>query len=186
MQIPNCECAPPISLTLRYSVIGGGTGYTPPIITYTSSGVTHTKVLSLQPTTYSLDPNTQWSVTNPLSGSSPSERWQTSQSTTGTATVNQDMTFVYYHQFLVQFSYDIIRGGSGFLHPDVSYTRFGATIEDTTVASVWVDNGSGYSYVNPLTGSTQNERWFTVNPTGTITSSTLISPDYYHQYLNDL
>jgi hypothetical protein len=83
----------------------------------------------------------------------------------------------------VQFSYDIIYGGSGFLHPNVSYTRFGTAIENETVASVWVDNGSGYSYVNPLTGSTQDERWSTANPTGTVTSSTLITPDYYHQYL---
>ncbi len=184
IQIPNCTCPPSqISLTLNYSLMGGGTGYSPPIIMYTSNGERYTNVLSLQRTTYHLDMNTQWSITNPLSGSTPSERWQTSQSATGTATQNQTMTLVYYHQFLVQFSYDILRGGSGFLHPNVSYTKFGSTIENVTVVSVWVDNGSSYSYVNPLTGSTQSERWSTVNPSGVVTSSTQIAPDFYHQYL---
>jgi hypothetical protein len=83
----------------------------------------------------------------------------------------------------VQFSYDLLRGGTSFLHPNVSYTKFGSTIENVTVVSIWVDNGSGYSYVNPLTGSTQSERWSTTNPSGIVTSSTQIAPDFYHQYL---
>ena len=184
IQIPGCTCPPSqISLTLNYSVIGGGTGYSSPIITYTSNGARHTNVLGLQRTTYDLDLNTQWSIINSLSGSTPSERWQTIQSTTGTATQNKTMTLVYYHQFMVQFSYEILRGGSGFLHPKVSYTKFGSTIENVTVVSVWVDNGSGYSYVNPLTGSTQGERWSTINPSGIVTFSTQISPNFYNQYL---
>lgn len=183
LQISNCTCAPSqVSLTLKYSIIGGGNGYSLPIISYISNGAQQSHTLSLQSTTYHLDINTQWGITNPLSGSLPNERWQTNQNTAGMATLNQNSSLAYYHQFQVQFSYDIHNGGSGFLPPTVSYTSFGSTITNNTVVNVWVDSGSTYSYINPLTGSTQSETWITLTHTGTITSSTQISPDYYHQY----
>ena len=106
--------APQVSFTLNYSIIGGGT-VTPPIITYISNGAQHSQTLSLKSTTYNLDLNTQWSITNPLSGSLPDERWQTNQNTAGTAVAKQNTTLKYYHQFQVQFSYNILNGGSGFL-----------------------------------------------------------------------
>jgi len=182
-QIPDCKCAQPqVSYTLSYSVNGGGNRYSPPTVTYTSNGVQHIQILGSQVTTYRLDVNTQWSITNPLSGSLPYERWQTNQNTAGTANANQTIALVYYHQVTVQFGYNILKGGSGFSPPYVSYTRFGSAMANKTVTIVWVDYGSAYSYVNPLAGSKLGERWITAKPTGTVTSSTLITPDYYHQY----
>ncbi len=97
----------------------------------------------------------------------------------------QRINFVFYHQFYVSFSYSVVSGGSGYTAPTATAVQFGSKNSVSLGQKAWVDAGSQYSYTNPLTGSTQSERWEASNsssPTGQISSSSPVSPQYYHQF----
>jgi hypothetical protein len=174
-----------IPLTLGYSVQGSGSGYSAPTITYVYNGTSSQASLSNTPSIIYTDQNSQWSVNSALSGSTSSERWETSQTTSGSALSATTINFVFYHQYYVSFSYTVVGGGSGYAAPTVTAVQFGSKASETLGQKAWVDAGSQYSYTNPLTGSTQSERWDASNssaPTGEISSSTTPSPQYYHQF----
>lgn len=174
-----------VPLTVSYSIQGAGSGYSSPVLTYIAGGQQITAVLGTTPTSYSADSGSSWAVTNPLSGSSSSERWQTSQTTSGTVSTSVTQTFVYYHQYLVSSSYSIV--GSGKPNPPaLSYSSFGSNSLLTLATSQqgpWIDAGSTYVSTNPLIGSTANERWFSTENNGTVSSSGTLSFSYHHQYL---
>lgn len=96
-----------VPVTLSYSVVGGGSGYSPPILTYTSNGQVVTSVLGTTPTTFSVDTGSSWTITSTLLGSSSTERWSTLQAVSGTASSAQTINLVYYHQFYLS-----VTGGS--------------------------------------------------------------------------
>jgi hypothetical protein len=198
---------PPSSITMSYSIVGGGTGFGPPTLTYTYGGTQCTTTLSSSPNTYNMDPGTVWSINNPtnasswatswlssqvLSGSSGTEIWSTKQGTNGEAEEgeNQTINFVYYHQYLINLGYSVFGTGAGPSPPDVTVTQFGASAplypplsSVMTPTSVFVDAGSQYSFQNPLPWWTDNERWFTESsPQGVVSSSFSVQPVYYHQY----
>ena len=80
----------------------------------------------------------------------------------------------------------MIGGGNGYKAPTIAAVQFGSKISPTLGQKAWIDAGSQYSYINPLIGSTQSERWEAINsslPNGQISSSAPISPTYYHQFL---
>jgi len=114
-----------IPLTVSYSVVGGGTGFTPPVLTYSSNGSKTTATLSTSATQYHVDQGSTWNVTAQLTGSSVSERWETDQSSTGVAKSAQSVNLVYYHQFLVNFAFSVSGGGSGYVPPALRTTRSG-------------------------------------------------------------
>lgn len=171
-----------VQFILDYSVVGGGTE-SAPTFSYTSHGVRQTVALTTSQVAYSVDNGTSWSVTNPLSGSSSNERWMTNESVSGSALSDQTISFTYYHQYEVQFNYEVLGGGNGYGAPEASAFQFGSKISPTIGQKTWVDSGSQYSYTNPLIGSTKLERWQTnTSPAGEISSSGNISPQYYHQF----
>ncbi len=170
------------TLTFSFAVQGGGSGYSAPTLTYVRSGVTSTVPLTGTATAVTVDANSAWSVANPLTGSSSTERWQTAQASSGTATASITIVFTYYHQFSATFGYTVRGGGSGETTPSVAAVRFGSAISLGTSVSAWVDAGSSYAYANPLGGSSTTERWIAVTASGSVTSATTVSATYFHQY----
>jgi hypothetical protein len=175
------------SMALNYSVVNGGTGFNSPTLTYVYGG-THTQYttgLITFPTTYCMDPGSVWSVSNPLPGSSGTERWSTKQQTSGVASSNQTIKLVYYHQYLVVYSYSIGGGGNP-APPVLDGTSFGTSVSlifGTASASVWLDAGTSYAFDSLLNAST-TDRWITnqASTSGTISAPATFSPAYTHQF----
>jgi uncharacterized membrane protein len=125
--------------TLSYSVTGGGTGYSAPTLTATQFGSSYKPTLSTTATQYWLDAGSSWSVTNPLTGSSSSERWDTSQTTSGTVSAAQTTVFTYYNQYSLTVTATSGYTGGTF---KITYTQFGTTYtnqQQTTTWSSWAD-----------------------------------------------
>ena len=80
--------------------------------------------------------------------------------------------------------YGVVGGGIPF-SPPVTFTAFGASGSVIPSASAWVDNGSSYSYTNPVVDffHYRDERWASAGAvSGTISSSATIDPVYYAQF----
>ncbi len=172
-----------VPLTISFSVLGGGTGYSAPALSYVTDGKTTIVSLTQTPTVYNADSGTTWTVSQSLGGgSNGSERFQTDQPSSGTASSALTVQFVYYTQFNVVFGYSVTGGGTGPGAPTVSFTSFGSSTTTPAGTDVWADSGSPYQYQQLLSGSTSSERWFT-NSSGTVTSSQSVEATYFHQYL---
>ncbi|MDA4123612.1 MAG: thermopsin family protease [Thaumarchaeota archaeon] len=174
-----------IPLTLSYSIVGGGSGYSPPTLTYTSNGALETAPLGASPTVFDLDSGSTWTVTTQLPGSSGTERWQTSQSTTGAAATASTESITYYHQYLETFSYSVVGGGSGYSTPSLSAQEFGGTVSlplGSSPSPYWLDSDTAYSTTNPLVGSSSTERWFAAASQGTVTISNSPTISYSNQF----
>jgi len=174
-----------VPLTLSYAVVGGGSGYSPPTLTYTSNGALETAPLGTSPTVYDLDSGSTWTVSTQLAGSSATERWQASQSTAGTAASASTVSITYYHQYLETLSYSVAGGGSGYSAPSLSAQEFGAAVNlplGSSPSSYWLDSDTAYSTTNPLAGSTSTERWFAPLSGGTVTIAASATISYSNQF----
>ncbi len=169
-----------IQITMNYSTLGDGSGFTPPELTYVHSGSQQTVTLGTTPTTYYMDPGTVWTVTGNLA--TATERWQTNQTTSGTASSLQTIEFTYFHQYLVTFGSVILGGGSGYGLSTIGYLQFRSLKTTPTDSPVWVDAGSSYSYTNPLSGSTASERWYSTVASGVINGANNVITQFYHQF----
>ena len=129
-----------IALTLNYSVYEAGSGYSAPVLTYVSGGVQRTATLNAYSATYFLDNGTRWSVPDRLPGSSSTQRWETGQPANGTASVSENVHFVYYRQNNITFEYRVI-GGSEHAPPTVTYDQFLSPKTTLVGIPVWVDAG---------------------------------------------
>ncbi|MDA4136113.1 MAG: hypothetical protein OK449_03815 [Thaumarchaeota archaeon] len=178
-----------VPLTLSYSVVGGGVGYSAPVLHYVSEGTQVNATLSTSSTIYNADIGSEWNVTSSLSASVGSnaggERWQTDQQTNGTVTAAHVMELAYYHQYQGLISY--IVDGAATSAPDFDFTAFGTPQNANTSSqptAFWVDTGTQYGMTNPLQGSSSLERWVTEDAVnGTATSSFILMPAYEQQYL---
>ena len=137
-------------MTLSYSVSGGGSSYSASSFSANAFSVSSPQTLTSTATGYWFDAGSSWTVTNPLTGSSPSEHWQTSQSTSGTVSV-QTIAFVYNHQYQLTMA-----------------TNFGTT--SPAVGTNWVNAGSSVTIFAVMTNGT-NERYLWAGWTGTGTGS---------------
>lgn len=174
---------PAVILMLNYGVQGGGTGYAAPTLSFVQDGTARSATLTATPTVYAVDAGSSWNVTNPLAGSTTSERWSTSQPTNGTASVSGTMVFVYTHQLAADFGYQVQGGGSGFAAPSVTFTDHGIASTTTAIgAGVWADSGTAYEYQGSLPGSSDKESWRTNEASGTVASSGTYAATYQHQY----
>ncbi len=173
-------------IEVSFSVIGGGKGYLNPTLTYYFQSVKRTVTITEQPAIYQADPDSPWMVDNILPGSNKTEMWETNQTTSGIVKQSLVLNFVYYHQYNVNFTYTII-GGGNYIAPDFSFYQFGknitVSVSNWKFVNTWVDAGSKYSFLNPLKGSNQTERWISLNATGYINSPETVNVIYYHQYL---
>jgi len=171
------------SFTATYSVSGGGSPAAP-TLTSTSLGSPTTMLLSSGGQSVWLDAGASYSLTNPLSGSTASERWYTPRAT-GTVS-GAVASLVYYHQYLATVSYSVIGGGTP-APPTLSSTSSAdasAVTLSNSPSSVWLDAGSSYSLLSTLSTSSSNERWqIPAAVSGTVSSAFTLSPSYYHQYL---
>jgi hypothetical protein len=170
-----------VALSFSSSIQGGAGSSSAPVLTYTVGGATQSATLTQNAQTFSVDSGSAWSVTSPASANSLTERWQTTQSTTGTATSAQTVNFVFYHQYLVVFNFNVSGGGSGYSNPSVTYSQFGNQVTTPTGTQVWAD-AAAYSYPSTLPGSSSAEQWVTSLISGTVSSSTSINSQYSHQY----
>ena len=98
---------------------------------------------------------------------------------TGAASAGQTVSLLYYHQFFIDFVFSVTRGGAAYVPPSVSFNAFGVGAQGT---QSWVDAGSGYSYTNPLAGSSAVERWLTPTPSGAVSGAGTVSSVYFHQF----
>ena len=172
------------SYTLSYSIIGGGSS-TAPTLTATQFGSSYTPTLTTTATAYWLDNGQSWSVTNPLGGSGPSERWDSSQTISGTVSAAVTIAYTYYNQYLYTLSYSIADGGSGYSAPTLTSTQFSSFYSPTLTTSAtayWLDSSATCSVTNPLGGSGSSERWDTTTACPTVSATQTITFAYYNQY----
>jgi List-Bact-rpt repeat protein len=171
-----------VTLTLSYLISGGGSGYSSPALTYTYLGKQASANLTGIPTTYLADNGSTWQVTSALLGGGPTERWETAQPTSGTATHSHISQIQYYHQYLVGFAYDVEGGGGSSTPPQATASEFGSSVTNIGNGSAWVDAGSSLTYQALLPGSSSAERWASVNNTRTVSNAQSFTATYYHQY----
>jgi hypothetical protein len=164
-----------------YSVIGNETGSSPPTLKYYFDKTLHTVNLTKTPTKYLVDINSYWEVPEILQGSTNNVRWKTEQATSGNVTGPLSLSFTYYHQYLVNFTYKVI-GSAGYGEPKISFVQFGKNVTTEPNKSVWADSNTEYVYQNPLPNSNNNERWYSINNKGKVSKPGDILVIYYHQY----
>jgi hypothetical protein len=171
-----------VPVTLSYSVIGGGTGYGPPTLTFFSDGAQFVATLTTSPATYYVDPISVWNASNPLSGSSSTETWSSNQLTSNVASSSQTINIVYFHQYLVNLLYSVLGTGTEYSPPNATIEQFGAMYSVAMPASVFVDAGSECLYPNLLLGSNSTAQWESPSTTVTVSSPISIIQTYYLQY----
>ena len=170
-----------VALTFSYSVSGGGTGPAP-VLTYVTAGVKQTATLTQSSQAIQVDIGSAWSITGQLSSSTTTERWQTNQTTTGTASSPQTISLVYYHQYLVTFAFYVTGGGTNYTSPSVYCQQFGSAASQAAGTPGWADAGP-YSFPMLLGGSSDFERWDAATTSGTVSGTGTITTVYYHQFL---
>ncbi len=171
-----------VQMSFTNSVLGGGSGYAPPILSYSYNGAQYPATLGGSVLTIYTDQGTYWSTTTLLAGSSPTERWGTNQPVSGTASSPGTISLAYFHQFFVAFNHQIIGGGTGYSTPIITYMSFGSAATANSGSSQWIDAGSSYSYPTLLTGPLAAERWYAPSSAGTVSSPATVSITYYHQF----
>lgn len=123
---------------LSYQITGGGTGYSAPSFTANQFEVLTRQMLNTTASGYWFDDGGLWTVTNPLGGSTGSERWFTSDSS-GTVTAAQPLAFAYSHQFHLAVQVDPPGGGS------ISPNGF---FDDGAVTQIYATANPGYAFKN--------------------------------------
>ncbi|HVC26822.1 MAG TPA: hypothetical protein VND40_01550 [Nitrososphaerales archaeon] len=169
-------------ITFSFSVVGGGAAYVAPVVQFTSFGA------PVRGSQGWVDAGTSYSFTNPLSGSTASERWFTSTQSS-VASAPGTASAVYYHQYAFTMNFTV-SGGGGYVNPRLNFTSLGGlsiASLNTTSGTVWMDSGAKWSASLLLPNSSPTERWVTKQ----VTSGTAIAPVvggllYYHQYLGTL
>ena len=153
--------------TLSYSVTGGGTP-TAPTYTATQFAASTPQVLTTSATGYWYDSGSSWSVTNPLGGSTGSEQWSTTQSTSGTLSSANTIMFTYNNQYMLTMSASLSSGGS--VSPSTGWQNSG-----TVIASISATPNGGYSF-NGWTGTGTISYTGSSNPcTNCVTMNSAIS-----------
>ncbi|MCS4540508.1 MAG: hypothetical protein HYU03_07455, partial [Thaumarchaeota archaeon] len=173
-------------VTVRYTLAGQGNPPPPSLESLAFGTPVVAEAVLTSPTEVWVDDGAHYSITNPLSGGSSSERWEAGGTTSGTISTPTSISPTYYHQFAYTFSYSLKRGGTP-LPPILSYVSLGSQSSFALApaeGTFWLDFGSTYSLPATLSGSTENERWQTDAVTsGTALRSERVSLVYYHQYL---
>ena len=202
--------------TLNYAV-NDGSSPTAPVLSYTQFGYRHPQddpsqpQLTLTAAEYWLDAGSSWSITNPLSGATATERYFSSSTLSGTVTSSATISPTYYHQYKVTFGYStndgtgidsiklILYGAQSHL---VTYTQSGTTKyldstsagtliisgTSTPLSSDWADEASAVTYLSfaRQNDNTQykihyNDFLFRTIITSVDSTHTIANPHYYHQ-----
>jgi hypothetical protein len=133
-----------VTMTVSYSVVGGGTP-TAPVFNYVLKGAPKTLTLTTKAQAVSVDAGSTWSVTpNPLTGSSSSQRWSSTEALTGTASATT-ILFSFQHQYYLT----MLVSGPGAVSPSNGWYNWGAkaTIKATANSGhkfkSWKGSGTG-------------------------------------------
>jgi hypothetical protein len=173
-------------VSVAYSIIGGGSGFSSPELEATSLNDTVNQSLSAQPESLWLDSGAQWRVSGILNSSSQRERW-IARNTSGVVSASPILP-VYYHQSLVSLGYSIKGNSSGFSPPQVNWTFMGLPESSALTPSspAWVDYGTSFNYP-ALISRSSGERWV-ADPDSSITilSQPSVSVNYQTQYYVDI
>jgi hypothetical protein len=169
------------SVLFAFSVLDGGSGYSPPTVTFTQFGIKQTSQLAK----LWADAGGSYSYPPQLPGSTSDERWS-SQSNSGVVSSTATVNGSYYHQYQISFSYSTTGGGSP-TPPTLISTQFGSAFSvGLTTAPVgnWLDSGAHYSVTpNPLQGSTSTERYYATTGVGVVSNAVQVVVTYNHQFL---
>jgi len=170
-------------VSATYTISGGGQPG-PPSLTSTADGTKFESPLRLQNFNFWLDSGSNWTVTNPLNGSTPSQRWFASTGNSGTVSAGLAIDPIYVNQFSVTLHLDIVGGGAAG-NATVEGTVFGVSsplqVGRLGIAT-WLDAGSSLTIGQLTTGSTASERWVTNSSALTVTASFTASLAYQHEY----
>ncbi|MDA4129698.1 MAG: hypothetical protein OK457_02900, partial [Thaumarchaeota archaeon] len=157
-------------------------------INITSFGSPSTIMLNKTGSTSWVDASSLYSFSSVIpSNSSATERWAIGSNQSGRVFDSETLRAVYYHQFLLMTSYNVLGGGNPSAPPVLTSRSFGRAQNMTLQsqdAGNWLDSGSSWSVSKLLPGSNTNERWIIVNSTGTGKQSSGGSANlgYEHQY----
>jgi hypothetical protein len=175
------------NVTLNYSVFGGGSNYSIPILSYINNGIVKTINLTTIPVTYQMDPGNLWNVSTALIGQFGNERWQTNQLTSQVSSLSQTLYFAYYHQYQAIAKYSTSDGLVSTAIFSLSGTQFGSSLYQFSLTNsnqtIWLDSNSQWS-TNAAALVSSNERWSNSNATnasGIVTGPIRINPVYTHQ-----
>ena len=191
----DCEYYKQWEFELYYTIEDAGSGYSAPVLTSTQYGSSYTPSLgTTSGTVYWLDNGASWSTTNPLSGSTGTEQWDsdTIASFSGTVSSTSPITagttakdLLYYNQYLQTLSYSVVDGGSP-SSPTATGTSLGSAYAPslaTTATGYWFDALGSIAFSTP-TGT--NEQWAPSPPSVSATSSNTQVASLYNQYKHTL
>jgi len=162
-----------------YSVVGGGSGYSAPTITFMQFG---TAIVGNQGW---VDADSNYSFTEPLPGSTASVRWDSGNGT-GIATSSETVNATYYHQYAYLLSFSAVSPTVVVGSPLLNYIALGSPASEPIASSpavIWLDSGTGWSVIPAFAGSSVDERWATQQATsGSANSSQTDAFTFYSQF----
>jgi hypothetical protein len=133
-----------VTMTVSYSIVGGGNPKAP-VFHYILKGAKKSLTLTTTPKGVSVDTGSAWSVTpNPLSGSSLTQRWYSTQPLSGTAS-STTIVFTFQHQYYLTMK----TSGPGTVTPSSGWQNAAAKVTITATANTghkfksWKGSGSG-------------------------------------------
>ena len=176
------------TMTVSYLVNGDATGSSAPSISYYYHDASQSYTLTGTPTDISVDIGSTWMVSpNPLSGSTTDKRWYSSDTLSATAT-GGTFVFTYYLQWNIPAKFSTSDSSNPSTDVVLSGTKSGDNTFTLTLKKtdqdVWLDDGTEWSVNNPIPASPTTERWYANSGTsGTVGSSTVVTPLYYHQFI---
>lgn len=167
-------------VTFNYEVIGGGSGYSPPIVTYFLFGSPASTLVGVG---VWADSGSYYNQTDPLVGSTPNERW--SAGSFGQIGFSHAVQITYLREYWTRFNISFVGGfpkGLVFQYSSPRGTS-GYGLDGPGAVAGWADANSTWSITLP---QDSNERWVNVNSsvgtTGVVNHPIEISLLFQHQY----
>ncbi|MGA2665740.1 MAG: hypothetical protein ABSF83_12445 [Nitrososphaerales archaeon] len=174
-------------VSFGFGVSGGGSGYSSPTVTAVSFGSPRTMggaSASFPLAAAWVDAGSRYNYTDPLPGSSSSERWESDPSA-GSVYSAGPVTVEYYHQYLVE-AVTSFTGSEIFPSVTLRSNSTGSPVQETLAegtTSFWLDSGARYS-VSQAVSLSPGERWETnATTSGVVTGRLDIPLAYQYQYL---
>jgi len=165
-------------VSFGFSVLGGGSGFSPPSVNYTSFG---SPMTALANGTVWADAGSRYQFQSLLPGSAGSERWF--GGSTGRIVSSRNVDAVYHRQFLVSFA---ITFKGTLIYPGLALKSasagrpYNATIV-TGNNSLWLDSGANYSVQQVYSLGTNDRLATNSSATGVVVAGLSVNLAYYHQ-----
>ena len=166
-------------VTFGYAVDGGGSGFSPPLVAYSSFG--HPANASVGAGVWA-DSGSRYRYQNPLTGSTGEERWFTTSS--GVIRGAGRVTATYYHQYLVTF--DVSFKDTAIIPAlAVNSTFVGRPYTAGVVAGAngeWLDAGAAYTFPSSFPFGTGERFLLNGTSSGEVVGSSTFDVVYVRQF----